>query len=59
MTLEEIIRQTRKLASDPEDKLYGDLDSSIPVVLCARGRNVAGATDKTERCEMVKVLKSI
>lgn len=29
ITLSELLRQTRELVSDPEDRLYGDLDSSM------------------------------
>jgi len=29
ITLSELVRQTRELASDPEDRLYGDLDASM------------------------------
>lgn len=29
ITLSEVLRQTRELVSDPEDRLYGDLDSAM------------------------------
>lgn len=29
ITLSEVLRQTRELVSDPEDALYGDLDSAM------------------------------
>ena len=29
VTLSEVVRQTRELVSDPEDRLYGDLDASM------------------------------
>lgn len=29
ITLKEVLRQTRELVSDPEDRLYGDLDSAM------------------------------
>src|SRR4030042_1711161 len=29
ITLSELLRQTRELVSDPEDRLYGDLDSTM------------------------------
>lgn len=41
ITLREVLRQTRELVSDPEDRLYGDLDSAMADAICCMFERLA------------------
>jgi transposase-like protein len=41
ITLREVLRQTQELVSDPEDRLYGDLDSAMADAICCMFERLA------------------
>jgi transposase-like protein len=47
VTLREVLRQTRELVSDPEDRLYGDLDSAMAdAIVCMFERMALSEIEK-------------
>jgi len=47
ITLREVLRQTRELVSDPEDRLYGDLDSTMAdAIICMFERIALSEVEK-------------